>query len=191
MDDTTGTQGSAGTTTTTPWDRLPNETPTEYAQFEAYLRMPAPRSACALAKATGLPGRSLDRLRTRNRWAERAAAWDGHKLQQAMQSAPRDVENPYERLLMQAAGRAAALHDAAQLLLGQAHRRMQWAEAAYNRELQKSGAKPEEIEPPVPSPNIVSAIRGASEVMDKCAEAQALALGITDVMKLQAQGSQA
>lgn len=171
----------------TPWERLPDETDKDFAAFNAYLRMPAPRSARQLARATGQAARSLDRLVRRNRWVERASAWDSMRIQQAMATVPMESENPYQRMLFQAATRAQALHDAAALLLSQAHRKLEWSERQFQKELAKSGASVD-IEPPVPPPNIVAAIRGASEVMDKCAEAQALALGITDVMKMQAQG---
>lgn len=190
MDDaskTPDTTSAAGTRD--PWAKLPHETEKEYATFQAYLRMPAPRSSRALAQATGLAARSLDRMRTRHDWVERAAAYDAHRIAQAMEAAPLETGNPYERMLYQAASRAANLHDAANKLLGMATRRLDWAERAYMREVDKA-ENPEEVEPPTPSASLVAAIRGASEVMDKCAEAQALALGITDVLKLQQEVAQ-
>ena len=173
------------------WERIKGEDEREYGVFQAYLRMPAPRSARGLAQATGLASRSLDRMRAQNDWVNRAAAYDAHRVQLAMEAAPIETGNPYEKMLHQAAQRAQHLHDAADLLLVQASRRLAWAEKAYQRELTRPGAKYDEIEPPTPPANLVSAIRGASEVMDKCAEAQALALGITDVLKMQAQGGAA
>jgi hypothetical protein len=191
MDDATKTHTSAtGAQGPHPWERLPEETDKDFATFTAYLRMPAPRSARALAQTTGLASRSLDRLRARFDWVNRAAAYDSHRIQQAMELAPIEASNPYERMLHQAANRAANLHDAANKLLGMATRRLDWAERAYMRAVDQA-EDPESVEPPVPSANLVASIRGASEVMDKCAEAQALALGITDVLKMQQEVAQA
>lgn len=184
MDSNKATPAAQGVQIDQPWHKLPEETDHEYITFQAYLRMPAPRSACALAKSTGLANRSLDRTRQKHAWVDRAAAYDSWRIQQAMNAAPIDVENPYERMLFQTAARAQALHEAANRLLGQATRHMDWAERKYHKELAESGAPADTLEPPKPSTNIISAIRGASDVMDRCAESQALALGIMDVLKL-------
>lgn len=193
MHSTDDARDGATTTNRQPWDRLEHESADDYAAFEAYMRMPAPRSAGTLAKSSGLPSRSLDRTRTRNNWKERAAAYDAMRLEQALLAAPREAENPYERMLHQVAKRAADLHDTASNLLSMANRRMQWAERAYQRDLAKCStpAEAELVEPPVPTHNLVAAIRGAAEVMDKSGEAQALALGITDVLKMQSSGAAA
>lgn len=105
-----------------------------------------------------------------------------------MAYAPAATDNPYERILMNAAAQASRLHDAAQLLMSQATRRLQWAEREYQKEVKKKGINPDDVEPPTPPPHLVNAIRGASDVMDKSIEAQALCLGIQDVMKMQASG---
>ena len=188
MEDSKGTQETHGATVQQPWHQLPEETDHDYITFQAYLRMPAPRSARSLAQATGLGARSLDRARQKFDWVDRCAAYDSWRIQQAMQAAPMDNENPYERMLFQTAGRAQALHEAANTLLAMATRHLQWSERNYHKELSKSGVSADEIEPPKPPAAIVSAIRGASDVMDRCAEAQALALGITDVLKMRSEG---
>lgn len=191
MDDTlTAQDGAKSATTLNEWDRQDYETHHEFALFQTYLGMPAPRSASALAVATGrTSARSLDRLRTKNKWAMRAAAYDTWRINQALQHAPKEVENPYERMLFQAATRAQALHDAAALLLHQATRRLEWGERQYMAEVAKAGRQGDTVEPPTPPPSIVSAMRGAMDAMDKSNEAQAMLLGLTDVMKLQSQGA--
>lgn len=178
-----GTTTTPATPSTRAWDRMPEERTADYSAFMAYLQLPPPRSARALAVATGLAERSLDRHRTKFRWVERAEAYDSWRLQEAITKADTDTTNPYQRMLMQSAARAMNLHDAAERLLMQAQRRLDWSERQYQDAVKKDA----NTEPPMPNPQLVSCIRGTAEVMDKCAEAAALSLGISDVLKMQTE----
>lgn len=167
-----------------PWEQRSDENAADFAAFQAYLHLPAPRGASGLAKSVGLPTRSLDRKRSKYDWVKRAQAYDQWKIQQAVALAEA-TENPYQRMLNQAAARAQNLHDAAQKLLLMANRSLDHAERQY----QKALVADKDATPPVPSTALVSAIRGASDCMDKASEAQALALGISDVLQMRQEGA--
>jgi hypothetical protein len=175
------------------WEQREGEKAHLYAAFKLYLSLPVPRSASKVAAEIGQPARTVDRWRTDNDWIKRAAAWDQYQLSQSIEAAAlkyNNFENPYEAALQMQVKRAQMLSETAADLLNSAAGRMKWAQKMYQREVDTVRAKKgdwEAIEPPVPSPNIVSCIRGCSDVMAKCAEAEALALGITDVLAMQNQ----
>ena len=61
-----------------PWERLPSETPEQFAAFEVYRKLkPSERSVRRVRDAKGLKTKHrMDTWCSKNRWVSRAAAWD-------------------------------------------------------------------------------------------------------------------
>jgi hypothetical protein len=61
------------------WERQDDETPTQYAAFCVYLDLPlTKRSIAAVARAQGVRVRPREMWAKKNRWKERALAYDRH-----------------------------------------------------------------------------------------------------------------
>lgn len=89
-----------------PWDRLPEETAEAYAAFQAYLKLGAGRSIATVARHQGgiraasdgiRPSGKFTRWGNRNRWADRAKAWDEHLADLNARAAERAARESAER----------------------------------------------------------------------------------------------
>lgn len=64
-----------------PWDRRENESPRAYWYFRSFLDLPRPRKIATLAEETEeVSYKALRAYSSRNKWAERADAWDAASM---------------------------------------------------------------------------------------------------------------
>jgi len=84
-----------------PWEQQDGESATSWERFRIYLELPLPRSRIVLSERTGVSRRALDDMALRNRWVERARAWDA-EVQRRLDAATLDETEARHRKHLQA-----------------------------------------------------------------------------------------